>query len=211
MHIPDDEYLNKFEQSKKNLVGLKTAKSEHFIKEKKYKEIAVPTLNEEYELVEEVFPDGSVYKGEKINKMRHGKGKFIYSHGGVYEGDWKNGKMDGYGVLYYADHSIAYQGGWKEDKFEGRGILYNERNSKEIKKEQYDFHNLDKMNDAWLKYEGNFIGDQKEGNGILVFKNGDKISGSFTNDKLFGNCILYKMNGEIQKGIWENNKLIKFL
>ena len=33
--------------------------------------------------------------------MRHGQGKFYYQDGGMYDGNWKNNKMDGYGSLYY--------------------------------------------------------------------------------------------------------------
>jgi len=154
--------------------------------------------NSNYDLVEEVFPDGSIYKGEKLNSKRHGKGKFIYSDGGVY------------GALYYADHSIAYEGEWKADKFEGRGILYNEKNSIDYSEKSYDLKNLDNLNNHWVKYEGSFMEDKKEGSGILFFPNGDKISGTFSGDKLSGkNCILYKKKGEVVKGEWKDNKLIK--
>lgn len=34
--------------------------------------------------------------------------------------------MDGKGVLYYPNNSIAYDGEWKEDQLEGIGTLYNE-------------------------------------------------------------------------------------
>jgi hypothetical protein len=33
--------------------------------------------------------------------MRHGQGKFFYQDGGMYDGNWKFNKMDGYGKLYY--------------------------------------------------------------------------------------------------------------
>ena len=145
-----------------------------------------------------------------MNKKRHGKGKFIYSDGGVYEGDWNEGKMHGYGVLYYGDRSIAYEGEWKEDKFEGRGILYNEKNSISYDEKSFDMKNLDNLNNFWVKYEGNFVADQKHGNGILYLPNGDRISGGFFHDKLSDkNCVLYKKNGEVKKGEWLKNKLIK--
>ena len=118
--------------------------------------------------------------------------------------------MDGYGVLYYADHTIAYEGNWKEDKFHGRGILRNEKNSIDFNEKLYDLRNLDNLNNFWEKYEGNFEGDRKEGSGILFFPNGEKISGNFFKDKLSGkNCILHKKNGEVLKGEWKDNKLVK--
>ena len=49
-----------------------------------------------------------MYEGELYNGIRHGRGKFFYRSGGVYEGDWSYGKMEGFGTLYYANGSIAY-------------------------------------------------------------------------------------------------------
>jgi len=207
----DDENLKKFDESKKNIINsqiTKSTKSECFIEKKNYPDF--PVFEKKYELVEEIFKDGSFYKGEKFNQKRHGKGKFVYSDGGIFEGDWKFGKMDGYGVLYYGDQSIAYEGEWKRDKFQGRGILHNEKNSIEYDEKFYDLKNLDNINNFWTKYEGNFAEDHKEGSGILYFPNGDKISGNFLKDKLSGkNCVLYRKNGEVLKGEWTNNILVK--
>lgn len=49
--------------------------------------------------------------------MRHGQGKFYYQDGGMYDGNWKNNKMDGYGSLYYQSGELAYQGMWKMINF----------------------------------------------------------------------------------------------
>ena len=47
--------------------------------------------------------------------MRHGKGKFFYKAGGVYDGQWECGKINGLGTLYYASGDIAYHGQWKNE------------------------------------------------------------------------------------------------
>lgn len=57
--------------------------------------------------------------------MRHGQGKFFYQDGGMYDGNWVNNMMDGYGSLYYQSGELAYQGMWKQDQFQGKGRLYN--------------------------------------------------------------------------------------
>lgn len=44
----------------------------------------------------------------------------------MYDGNWKNNKMDGYGSLYYQSGELAYQGMWKNDQFHGKGKLFNE-------------------------------------------------------------------------------------
>jgi len=30
-----------------------------------------------------------------MNGLRHGAGKFCYADGGIYDGEWSNGAMDG--------------------------------------------------------------------------------------------------------------------
>jgi antitoxin component YwqK of YwqJK toxin-antitoxin module len=44
--------------------------------------------------------------------MRHGKGKFFYQDGGLYDGDWVCNKMTGFGRLYYQSGKLAYEGNW---------------------------------------------------------------------------------------------------
>lgn len=57
--------------------------------------------------------------------MRHGHGKFFYQDGGMYDGEWSQNKMNGYGKLYYQSGKLAYEGYWKADQFTGNGVLYN--------------------------------------------------------------------------------------
>jgi hypothetical protein len=33
--------------------------------------------------------------------------------------------MEGKGVLYYSSGKIAYEGEWKQDRLHGYGVLYN--------------------------------------------------------------------------------------
>ena len=78
------------------------------------------------DFIKESYSDGSFYEGQKKGSLRHGKGRLVYHTGAIYDGEWCEGKMEGYGTLYFADGSIAYAGDWRDDKFEGRGVLYNE-------------------------------------------------------------------------------------
>eukprot|EP01084_Bolivina_argentea_P016346 30595_1 len=58
-----------------------------------------------------------------VNKYigkRNGIGKMIWTHGGVYEGEWKNGKRDGYGRIMYNTGDIYY-GNFKDSKRNGYG------------------------------------------------------------------------------------------
>ena len=43
----------------------------------------------------------------------------------MYDGEWNQNKMTGYGKLFYQSGRIAYEGYWENDKFDGKGTLYN--------------------------------------------------------------------------------------
>lgn len=43
----------------------------------------------------------------------------------MYDGEWSQNKMNGYGKLFYQSGRIAYEGYWQNDQFDGKGTLYN--------------------------------------------------------------------------------------
>ena len=44
----------------------------------------------------------------------------MWVDGSKYNGNWKNDKANGFGILYHADGDI-YEGDWKDDKAHGIG------------------------------------------------------------------------------------------
>lgn len=78
--------------------------------------------------------------------------------------------MHGRGTLFYCDNKVAYEGDWREDKLWGRGVLYNE-DPKQLKG-TYDYNSWDQVDDYWVRYEGNFVEDNKQGPGKLFLSNG---------------------------------------
>ena len=54
--------------------------------------------------------DGSVYRGDYCDKKkRHGFGRLTWKDGSYYEGEWKNDKAEGFGILMHSDGDI-YKG-----------------------------------------------------------------------------------------------------
>ena len=157
------------------------------------------------EFVREQYSDGSAYEGEKLGNMKHGKGKFYYSDGGFYEGEWAAGSMDGFGTLAYPNGQIAYIGEWKQDKFHGKGTVYNE--NPVPMHEEFDYTNFDNLGDYWIKYEGDFLEDNKEGFGILYLTNGDRFEGQFKEDTVHGSGTYIFVNNETLYGEWWDNRL----
>jgi hypothetical protein len=105
------------------------------------------------------FPRGS-YEGQWKNGNLQGKGKLIEAWGDVYEGDFKNNKADGFGA-YKTQDGHSYIGEWKNDLYEGKGIF--------------------------------------------IYKNGDKIEGNFKNHLTNGKAVLTYVNGSIYKGEFKDD------
>ena len=151
----------------------------------------------------ETYDDGSSYEGEMLGPLRHGKGKLAFADGTYYDGEWNQGKMAGYGILYYYNGFIAYEGEWSNNRFEGKGAMYNEHQSE--KKTQLSQIIEDK---TWTRYEGDFSHDRWHGTGKLFFSNGDEFYGDFKNDIIHGRGTYSKHTGEVISGEWRNNRMI---
>ncbi|KAL4479605.1 hypothetical protein ABPG72_004201 [Tetrahymena utriculariae] len=163
------------------------------------------------EVIEETYEDGSVYSGEKFKGKRHGNGKFFYADGGLYEGSWFDGCMEGYGKLYYPSGKLAYEGEWKRDKFTGQGIVYNDTPEELGENQSFDYADFDKMGEHWIQYEGGFLDDLKQGQGILYLPNGNRFIGGFLNDMVEGIGIFVTSEGKEIKAHYSQNKLLKLL
>ncbi|CAD8146687.1 unnamed protein product [Paramecium octaurelia] len=158
------------------------------------------------ENVKERYPNGSRYQGMKRNGLRHGKGKFIHTDGSYYDGMWKDNKMSGKGVLYNSQGKVIYDGSWTDDQYHGQGIEYNQDQIPMIS--GLDHNNLTNIT-CWLKYEGAFKRDNREGFGTLSFSNGDKYIGAFKDGQIHGFGTYSYKNGQSIQGKWNMGKLQK--
>ena len=55
--------------------------------------------------------------------MRHGKGKYTWSDGNYYDGQWCNGDFQGRGTYFWAKTENAYDGQWVGDAMHGQGAF----------------------------------------------------------------------------------------
>ena len=166
-----------------------------------------PTLNGAIpQIVNEEF-DGGRYEGQKVDGYREGYGTFHYSQGGIYTGNWHLNKMEGEGCLYYPSGKLAYEGSWENDKLHGYGTLYSEDVVK--LKDSFDYRSFDNIGDFWIKYEGYFLDDNKEGKGKLVLSNGEWFNGQFSEDKVHGDGEFFRKDGVRILGRWHRNKMVK--
>ena len=94
---------------------------------------------------------------------------------GKYEGEFKNGKREGKGIMYY-NSGNRYEGEFKNGKFEGRGIYY--------------YRDGD-------RYEGEYKNGKKDGKGIYYYNNGDREMGDYANGEEVGKHVILTINGAV--------------
>ena len=128
------------------------------------------------------YSDGSVYSGDTVNFMRHGKGTMTYSDGSVYEGGFALDVFSGEGKLEMSDGS-GYEGGYKDGIYHGNGTLT-------VRGEG--------------KYVGAFEFGEKEGIGSFYYENGDVFTGTFADDMRKNGTYRWS-SGESVEGEFENN------
>ena len=134
-----------------------------------------------------VFVDGNttvlgiIYNQEKynnfgylifpiINSLKNNyiiKGKKDYELA-IYEGEFKNGKRDGYGKFTNRDGIYYYDGQWLNDKMNGKGKLYDQNNN--------------------IIYDGDFVNDQTKGD-VKIIVNGFIYIGQVLNNTIITNTF----------------------
>lgn len=150
-----------------------------------------------------VWSDGCVYEGEWRRGMRHGNGTIQWSSGASYEGEFSGGYMHGTGT-YIGSDRITYKGRWRLSLKHGLGDQV--------------FPNGDVFEGAWIqgtpegpgKYtwaNGNvFLGIMKggtmSGKGTLTWTNGDTFEGSWLNGMMHGFGVYTWSDGGCYVGTW---------
>lgn len=152
-----------------------------------------------------VYVDGSIYQGEVSGKnTRHGKGKYIWFSGDVYEGDWVKGQIQGFGKMVYANGD-SYEGNWANGKPSGEGKYTCADGDiyQGLFKPKDGFINIEKATITYSNgnvYEGNIIEYNPRNKGKLTYANGDIYEGNFV-DGLF---YVTKYEG---KYTWKNGDI----
>ena len=128
------------------------------------------------------------YLGSFSDDLRHGKGKIIYNEGEeYYEGEFKNGKMTGYGFYKWSNNN-TYKGQFLDGNLHGKGVF--------------------KWQDG-NEYEGDYVNNIREGEGEYRWKNGKKYKGPYKNGKAHGIGLVTTSNGETFEAEFNNGKMVK--
>ena len=173
---------------------------------KKKKHENIDNINENASnYIKEVYLDGSIYYGSKMNKLKHGKGIYIDFIKRAYAGEYHEGKKQGFGILKNFNGEIIYEGQWKLNVYHGKGKLMNinKKNSNKL----FNYRNMDTIQDNWVFYEGEFYNGLYNGVGTLKIGNGKIYQGEFKQGFVHGHGIIFDNNNQDNKieGEWRLN------
>ena len=167
-----------------------------------YTETYEEFINKDIEIVQ--YPKGnnlSLSKG-KILKIFESN-DYIFFH----DADTENGSSGSPIVLKGEETVIALHRGSTKDKTKNIGIFIGiivdvmkayKKNG--IRREYYK--------DGNLKYEGNFVDDEYDGDGEFHYENGEIYIGQFKEGKKNGDGYIFKDNQIIKNGKFENDQFI---
>ncbi|KAL2511551.1 histone H3 K4-specific methyltransferase SET7/9 family protein [Abeliophyllum distichum] len=155
----------------------------------------------------QAYKNGDVYEGEFHEGQCSGSGVYYYYMSGRYEGDWVDGKYDGYGVETWARGS-RYRGRYRQSLRHGFGV--------------YRFYTGDVYAGEWSngqshgcgihtcedgsRYMGQFKWGVKHGLGHYHYRNGDTYAGEYFDDKMHGFGVYRFASGHIYEGAWHEGR-----
>ena len=124
------------------------------------------------------------------NGLRTGRGRTVSPSGiTTYDGEYAQGKRDGFGVFYYKNGDINYVGEWAQNRRSGAGVGY-------------------RTSDGTM-HIGKWDSNTPCGYGARFNKDGTFLDvADYTNGKKNGKCISLDENGNFYISIWENGKKI---
>ncbi|KAJ4979566.1 hypothetical protein NE237_010346 [Protea cynaroides] len=150
-----------------------------------------------------VWSDGCVYDGEWRSGMRNGRGKIQCPSGAFYEGEFSGGYIHGRGTYIRPDNGV-YKGRWRLNLKHGLGCQ--------------TYPNGDVFEGSWIQgviegpgkytwangnvYLGNMKGGKMSGKGTLTWTNGDTFEGSWLDGMMHGFGVYTWNDGGCYVGTW---------
>jgi hypothetical protein len=149
------------------------------------------------------YSKGGRYEGNFKNSFREGEGNYIWASGDKYSGYWVAGDYTGYGTYTYSN-GIVQSGYWYKNEF--IGAEPNSSLTGCVSGNCQDGNGICIYDKG--RYEGNFNGGFRNGQGTYYWKEGDKYIGEWTEGHLTGMGTYYFNSGTSKFGYWENSNYI---
>jgi hypothetical protein len=130
------------------------------------------------------FPSGDRYDGQFKNGRIHGPGILYYKDGSKYVGNWNNQQRSGKGKMTFANKNV-YIGDFEDNQISGEGTM------------TYANGNI---------YEGQWLAGKPHGRGLFTYANGDQYDGIFIAGQCEGRGLMRYADKSIYEGEWRQNK-----
>jgi len=129
-----------------------------------------------------------------------GEGVFAYADGSRYEGQFANGKLQGFGTLFSANGD-KFVGSFENNFQNGSGTMFHADGTKSVGQWMEGEFYGDTFREMGI--EGCQQGDCENGEGTYIYKGGEaKYVGHFKDGLANGSGTCYYANGERYKGDW---------
>eukprot|EP01054_Gregarina_sp_Poly1_P003455 Gregarina_sp_Poly_1__3454@NODE_1_length_32023_cov_193_025347_g0_i0_p2_GENE_NODE_1_length_32023_cov_193_025347_g0_i0NODE_1_length_32023_cov_193_025347_g0_i0_p2_ORF_typecomplete_len3260_score441_33MORN/PF02493_20/2_5e02MORN/PF02493_20/0_011MORN/PF02493_20/9_5MORN/PF02493_20/6_7e02MORN/PF02493_20/1_9e03MORN/PF02493_20/6_6MORN/PF02493_20/0_94MORN/PF02493_20/9_4e03MORN/PF02493_20/3_3e06MORN/PF02493_20/3_5MORN/PF02493_20/1_9e02MORN/PF02493_20/0_0024MORN/PF02493_20/0_00027MORN/PF02493_20/0_024C2/PF0016 len=159
------------------------------------------------------FVDGSVYCGQTLGSVPHGRGEFYHPQSDLrYAGGFDSGMPHGYGVLELGNGETIsnYYGTFVRGKRQGEGTQLSQNklawikavwNNDEISQGpiviSLDSEYAKKANVPFTRFEGHIVDGQAQGEAVVNFTSGVVYDGEWKEGKKHGQGKLTKKDGSV--------------
>jgi len=145
------------------------------------------------------FYAGKRYDGDWKNGKMHGKGILILGQGDVYSGEFDRGQYHGFGTLK-CGNGDSYVGFWERGREGGQMTRFIAATGDEYKGNMRQGVRHGKGRQTFGRgrgyYEGDWERDKSHGEGVRVYSNGSKYAGEFREGAVHGNGTMFYANGD---------------
>ena len=210
MHYDDGTvYVGEFKENKREGQGRRTWPDGGYI-DGEWKDNQPHGKAVNYQGGDENNPEVNHYEGDYVEGKWEGYGIYTWASGASYEGEWKDGKYNGHGKLTYSDESV-FEGTFVDGEKDGDatytltdGTVINEKWDHGAKYLEGQAYTLpDGKAGAYTGF-WDLSNKCPTGRGVMEFENGDHYEGDFAEGTLAGQGKMVYSSKDIYEGAWAN-------
>lgn len=156
-----------------------------------------------------VFPNDDVYEGEWKNCRMHGRGVLRRTaENELYEGEWFLGVQNGVGTMQSGNEKTMYSGKWVDGRRNGRGELIEPEGMYTGEFLDGRIHGVGEYvyTDGHI-YKGEWVDERYEGNGTYLYPSGAKYEGTWKRGRENGRGSKTYRNGDTYIGEWHHGRM----
>jgi hypothetical protein len=143
---------------------------------------------------------GHTFEGELKNGNLNGNGKSVYSSGDIYKGEFKDGCPNGKGKIFCCNGN-TYEGEFKDGSPNGKGKLIKQNGDSFDGEFKNGLPNgKGKLIEQYKIFEGDFKNGILDGKGKSIYSNGEIFEGEFKNGLPYGKGKSINSDGDIYEG-----------